>query len=68
MGAEDKTENAIDVDSVVKNFRRGRGLRRKTTKAVDRASFRVNRGELFGLVILAIVDRYTRRSGTLSHY
>jgi ABC-2 type transport system ATP-binding protein len=41
---------ALDVQRVVKNFRRGRGLRRKITKAVDGASLRLHRGELFGLL------------------
>ncbi len=41
---------ALDVQSVVKNFRRGRGLKKKVTKAVDGASLTLKRGELFGLL------------------
>ena len=41
---------ALDVRSVVKNFRRGRGLKKKITRAVDGATLTLNRGELFGLL------------------
>jgi len=41
---------ALDVRSVVKNFRRGRGLKKKITRAVDGASLSLARGELFGLL------------------
>jgi ABC-2 type transport system ATP-binding protein len=41
---------ALEVVSVVKNFRRGRGLKRKVTRAVDEATLTLDRGELFGLL------------------
>jgi len=51
MPAQAETDTfALDVDRVVKNFRRGRGLRRKITKAVDGASLQLRSGELFGLL------------------
>ena len=44
----DNTGLALDVQAVVKNFRRGRGLKKKITKAVDGATLELKRGELFG--------------------
>jgi ABC-2 type transport system ATP-binding protein len=41
---------ALDVQAVVKNFRRGRGLKKKITRAVDGATLTLPRGELFGLL------------------
>jgi len=41
---------ALDCREVVKNFRRGRGLKKRITCAVDRADLQVRRGELFGLL------------------
>ncbi len=53
MSTDPAVEYALEVDKAVKVFRRGRGLKRKKTRVA------------FGL---AIIDRYTRRSGTFSHY
>jgi ABC-2 type transport system ATP-binding protein len=46
------TENpaALECLGVVKNFRRGRGLKKRVTCAVDRADLRIEQGELFGLL------------------
>ncbi|MFO7638311.1 MAG: ABC transporter ATP-binding protein [bacterium] len=41
---------ALECREVVKNFRRGRGLKKKVTRAVNGASLAVRRGELFGLL------------------
>ncbi len=41
---------ALECRDVVKNFRRGRGLRKKITRAVDRATLSIGPGELFGLL------------------
>jgi ABC-2 type transport system ATP-binding protein len=41
---------ALDCRGVVKNFRRGRGLKKKITRAVDEATLQIPRGELFGLL------------------
>lgn len=41
---------ALDCRGVVKNFRRGRGLKKKITRAVDRADLQIRKGELFGLL------------------
>jgi ABC-2 type transport system ATP-binding protein len=41
---------ALSCREVVKNFRRGRGLKKKVTQAVDGASLELRRGELFGLL------------------
>lgn len=41
---------ALEVQSVVKNFRRGRRLKRRITRAVDGATLALPRGELFGLL------------------
>ncbi len=41
---------ALDCRAVVKNFRRGRGLRKKVTRAVDGATLALRPGELFGLL------------------
>jgi ABC-2 type transport system ATP-binding protein len=41
---------ALEVQAVVKNFRRGRGLKKKITRAVDGATLTLPRGELFGLL------------------
>jgi ABC-2 type transport system ATP-binding protein len=43
-------EIALACKDVVKNFRRGRGLKKKITHAVDGANLAVGRGELFGLL------------------
>ncbi|HDR00162.1 MAG TPA: ABC transporter ATP-binding protein, partial [candidate division WOR-3 bacterium] len=43
-------EHALVVRDVVKNFRRGRGLKKKLTRAVNGANLAVRRGELFGLL------------------
>ena len=48
--SETKPDIALDVQAVVKNFRRGRGLKKKITHAVDGATLAVRRGELFGLL------------------
>lgn len=41
---------ALECRDVVKTFKRGRRLRRKTMKALDGAGFSVRKGELFGLL------------------
>jgi ABC-2 type transport system ATP-binding protein len=41
---------ALECSGVVKNFRRGRGLKKKITRAVDGATLTLPRGELFGLL------------------
>jgi ABC-2 type transport system ATP-binding protein len=41
---------ALDCRGVVKNFRRGRGLKKKITRAVDKADLQIRKGELFGLL------------------
>ncbi len=41
---------ALEVVSVVKNFRRGRGLKKKIIRAVDDANLTLAPGELFGLL------------------
>jgi ABC-2 type transport system ATP-binding protein len=41
---------ALSCREVVKNFRRGRGLKKKVTRAVDGASLDIRKGELFGLL------------------
>jgi ABC-2 type transport system ATP-binding protein len=41
---------ALDCRAVVKNFRRGRGLKKKVTCAVDKADLQIGKGELFGLL------------------
>jgi ABC-2 type transport system ATP-binding protein len=41
---------ALECRQVVKNFRRGRGLKKKITCAVDKADLAVRKGELFGLL------------------
>jgi len=41
---------ALEVQGVVKNFRRGRGLKKKVTRAVNEANLTIHRGELFGLL------------------
>ena len=41
---------ALEVQAVVKNFRRGRGLKKRITRAVDGATLTLARGELFGLL------------------
>uniref|UniRef100_A0A7C4CDV5 ABC transporter ATP-binding protein n=1 Tax=candidate division WOR-3 bacterium TaxID=2052148 RepID=A0A7C4CDV5_UNCW3 len=41
---------ALDCQGVVKNFRRGRGLKKRITRAVDEATLQIPRGELFGLL------------------
>jgi len=41
---------ALECLGVVKNFRRGRGLKKKVTRAVDEANLSIRRGELFGLL------------------
>jgi ABC-2 type transport system ATP-binding protein len=41
---------ALEVLDITKNFRRGRGLKKKITKAVDGANLTIGRGELFGLL------------------
>lgn len=41
---------ALSCREVVKNFRRGRGLKKKVTRAVDEASLEIRKGELFGLL------------------
>jgi ABC-2 type transport system ATP-binding protein len=46
----DRSTPALAVRDVVKNFRRGRGLKKKVTKAVDGASLELRQGELFGLL------------------
>src|SRR5512139_2604798 len=43
-------EIALHCKDVIKNFRRGRGLKKKVTRAVDEANLSVGRGELFGLL------------------
>lgn len=42
--------NAIEVKDVVKKFKRGKGLRKREIFAVDKASFDIPEGELFGLL------------------
>ncbi len=42
--------NAIEVTDVVKKFKRGKGLKKREIFAVDKASFNVPEGELFGLL------------------
>lgn len=44
------SELALDCRAVVKNFRRGRGLKKRVTRAVDGATLQIPRGELFGLL------------------
>jgi ABC-2 type transport system ATP-binding protein len=46
----DGSRLALECREVVKNFRRGRGLKKKVTRAVNGASLAVRRGELFGLL------------------
>lgn len=41
---------AIDCQGVVKDFRRGRGLKRRVVRALDRATLTLQQGELFGLL------------------
>ncbi len=41
---------AIDCQGVVKDFRRGRGLKRRVVRALDRATLTLKQGELFGLL------------------
>ncbi len=41
---------ALLCRDVVKNFRRGRGLKKKITCAVDHANLEIRQGELFGLL------------------
>jgi ABC-2 type transport system ATP-binding protein len=48
---KDATDRAaLECRDVVKNFRRGRGLKKKITRAVDGATLTLPRGELFGLL------------------
>ncbi len=47
---DELSELALDCRAVVKNFRRGRGLKKKVTRAVDGANLQIKRGELFGLL------------------
>lgn len=42
--------NAIEVKDVVKKFKRGKGLRKRDIFAVDKASFDIPEGEVFGLL------------------
>ncbi|MBS4015291.1 MAG: ABC transporter ATP-binding protein [Candidatus Latescibacteria bacterium] len=42
--------NAIEVKDVVKKFKRGKRLRKREIFAVDKASFDIREGELFGLL------------------
>lgn len=42
--------NAIEVKDVVKKFKRGKRLRKREIFAVDKASFNIHEGELFGLL------------------
>ncbi|MBM3313923.1 ATP-binding cassette domain-containing protein, partial [candidate division WOR-3 bacterium] len=44
------TGAALECSGVVKNFRRGRGLKKKITRAVDGATLTLASGELFGLL------------------
>jgi ABC-2 type transport system ATP-binding protein len=48
--SETLPEFALDCQGVVKNFRRGRGLKKKVTRAVDEATLQLAPGELFGLL------------------
>ncbi|MEO0085554.1 MAG: ABC transporter ATP-binding protein [candidate division WOR-3 bacterium] len=48
--SQDDGRIALDCRGVVKNFRRGRGLKKKITRAVDEATLEIPRGELFGLL------------------
>ncbi len=48
--SDNQTTAALECLGVVKNFRRGRGLKKKITRAVDKADLRIQRGELFGLL------------------
>lgn len=41
---------ALDCQNVVKQFRRGRGFRKKNIRALDGATLTIPRGELFGLL------------------
>jgi ABC-2 type transport system ATP-binding protein len=41
---------ALDCQNVVKQFRRGRGFRKKVIRALDGATLTIPRGELFGLL------------------
>ncbi|MEO0004784.1 MAG: ABC transporter ATP-binding protein [candidate division WOR-3 bacterium] len=41
---------AIDCQGVVKDFRRGRGLKKRVVRALDRATLTLKQGELFGLL------------------
>ncbi|MFO7675096.1 MAG: ABC transporter ATP-binding protein [bacterium] len=50
MNNDSEAGAALAVRDVVKNFRRGRGLKKKVTRAVNGASLAVRRGELFGLL------------------
>ncbi|MEO0072827.1 MAG: ABC transporter ATP-binding protein [candidate division WOR-3 bacterium] len=42
--------NAIEVNNVTKKFKRGSGLKKREIVAVDRASFEIQEGEIFGLL------------------
>ena len=50
MNSQPYNAAALVVSDVVKNFRRGRGLKKKVTRAVDGAGFELGQGELFGLL------------------
>jgi ABC-2 type transport system ATP-binding protein len=50
MDKETSDSYALECRDVVKNFRRGRGLKKKITRAVDGATLTIPRGELFGLL------------------
>ncbi|MEO0131418.1 MAG: ABC transporter ATP-binding protein [candidate division WOR-3 bacterium] len=41
---------AIEVNNVTKKFKRGSGLKKREIVAVDRASFEIQEGEIFGLL------------------
>ena len=48
--AELTSTPALECRDVVKNFKRGRGLKKKVTRAVNEASLTLRQGELFGLL------------------
>lgn len=50
MGHSGEAVPALLCESVTKDFRRGRGLRKRVTRALAAASLRVESGELFGLL------------------
>jgi ABC-2 type transport system ATP-binding protein len=49
MGTDSLTK-ALECQNVVKKFRRGKGLKRRTLKALDGATLSLRAGELFGLL------------------